>query len=391
MPLLRPPALARLDSKLRPLAVRLPPGLAVRLYSKGRRRFLDALAAERPAPYEPPRELARTLWGLRFRSPLGNAAGLFKNGQGYEVSWRQGAGYYLAGTTTAAPRGGNLAGGWGGGVAQPFAPYPRSGAASNWLGLPNDGDQAVAARIAELVRTERREGCPVGVSTAAAPGMEEDEAIVRLIEGLRLFAEAGADFLEVNESCPNTGEGAGEDGAGRGTPADLARRLERLAEGFLARRDRPLPVIVKFSVDTDAARVPGLVDTLVELGFDGVDFGNTSTDYAGLRQAVDPAERRLYDHFTSRFGGGVSGRPLRERSLALARAAADRARRVAPVVEGERAFHVVRTGGVETGPDLAATESAGMALAGWFTGYFEGFARHGHGVYRAIYEQALSA
>jgi dihydroorotate dehydrogenase len=386
MPLLRPATLARLDSKLRPVAVRLPPGLAVRLYSAGRRRFLDALAAERPEPVEPPRELGRDLWGLRFRSPLGNAAGMFKNGEGYEVSWRQGAGYWLAGTTTAAPRGGNR----GDGVAQPFAPYPRSGAASNWLGLPNEGDEAVAARIARVVRDERREGCPVGVSTAAVAGADEEEALAclrRLLRGLKLFEDAGADFLEVNESCPNTGDG----GADAATPADLARRLERIAEGFLARRERPLPVIVKFSVDTASERVPGLVDTLVELGFDGVDFGNTSTDYAGLRGAVDPAERRLYDHFTGRFGGGVSGRPLRERSLALSRAAADRAREVAPLVDGERAFHVVRTGGVETGADLAATESAGVMLAGWFTGYFEGFARHGHAVYRAIYEQALSA
>lgn len=387
MSLLPPATLARLDSKLRPVAVRLPPGLAVRLYSAGRRSFLDALAAERPEPREPPRELSRTLWGLRFRSPLGNAAGMFKNGDGYEVCWRQGAGYWLAGTTTAAPRDGNRAGG----VAQPFVPYPRSGAASNWLGLPNDGEEAVAARIAEVVRSERREGCPVGVSTAAVDGGGEGEELTRLLRGLKRFEDAGADFLEINESCPNTGDGAGGREA---TPADLARRLERIAEGFLARRERPLPVIVKFSVDTAPERVPGLVDTLVELGFDGVDFGNTSTDYAGLRDAVDPAERRLYDHFTGRFGGGVSGRPLRARSLALARAAADRARQVAPVVpmaKNERRFHVVRTGGVETGADLAATESAGVALAGWFTGYFEGFARHGHDVYRTIYEEALSA
>jgi dihydroorotate dehydrogenase len=390
MPLLPPVILARLDSKLRPVAVRLPPGLAVRLYSAGRRSFLDALAAERPEPREPPRELSRTLWGLRFRSPLGNAAGMFKNGDGYEVSWRQGAGYWLAGTTTASPRGGNLSGGWAGGVAQPFVPYPRSGAASNWLGLPNDGDEAVAVRIAEVVRSERREGCPVGVSAAAVAGADEGEAVARLdrlVRGLKLFQDAGADFLEINESCPNTGESESD----RTTPADLSRRLERVAEGFLVRRERPLPVIVKFSVDTAPERVPGLVDTLVELGFDGVDFGNTSTDYAGLRAAVDPAERRLYDQFTGRFGGGVSGRPLRERSLALARAAADRARQVAPVVNGERVFHVVRTGGVEAGADLAATESAGVALAGWLTGYFEGFARHGHDVYRTIYEQALSA
>jgi len=311
---------------------------------------------------------------------------MFKNGQGYELSWRQGAGYWLAGTTTARPRSGNR----GHGVSQPFAPYPRSGAASNWLGLPNDGDEAVAARLARL---ERRDGCPVGASTAAVPcpgggsggrggRTAGEDDISLLIRGLALYDQAGVDFLEVNESCPNTGapdESREEQWAGLGS------RLERIADGFLRRRRRPLPVIVKVSVDTDPALVPELLDRLVGLGFDGVDFGNTSTDYAALREAVAPPERRLYDLFTARFGGGVSGRPLRQRSLALVRAAAAHLADRPPA----REFHVVRTGGVETGADLAASQAAGAPLSGWFTGYFEAFARHGLGVYRAVYEGVL--
>lgn len=381
VPLRTPPTpaastLARWDSRLRPLLVRLPAPLAVRVYSRGRRYFLERLIAEAPEPYEPPAELARTLWGLRFRAPLGNAAGMFKNGQGYDLAWRQGAGYYLAGTTTSRPRPGNRAGG----VAQPFAPYPRSGAASNWLGLPNDGDEAVAARIA---RIERRPGFPLGVSTAAAPGLPEDQALGGLLGGLEAFERAGADFLEINESCPNTENGVPVREEWQG----LLRRLERVADGFLARRRRPLPVIVKFSVDTDPAEVPALIDALAELGFDGVDFGNTSTDYEALRGALEPGERPLYDHFRGHFGGGVSGRPLRQRSLALARAAAAR------IVERPpgRELHVVRTGGVESGCDLAASEAAGAALTGWFTGYFESLARHGHGLYREVYHELSAA
>lgn len=373
-----PETLARWEARLRPLLVRLPAPLAVRLYSAGRRRFLARLAAERPEPYEPPPKLARTLWGLRFRSPLGNAAGMFKDGGGYELAWRQGAGFYLAGTTTALPRPGNR----GNGV-QPFAPYPRSGAASNWLGLPNEGDEAVAARLARVVATERREGCPVGASTAAVaePWLSDGEALTALVRALERYERAGVDFLEVNESCPNTGDSRPVAEQWRG----LERRLERLAEGFLARRRRPLPVVVKFSVDTEPAQVPELLDRLVELGFDGVDFGNTSTDYAGLRGAIAGPERRLFDHFTGRYGGGVSGRPLKERSLAVARAAAEHLRRRPPA----RELHVVRTGGIETARDLAASEAAGAALSGWFTGYFEAFARDGHGLYRAAYEELL--
>ena len=407
-PYLPAPALARWEARLRPLLVRLPPALAVRLYSAGRERFLAALAAAQPEPYAPPEALARTLWGLRFRTPLGNAAGMFKRGEGYELSWRQGAGYWLAGTTTARLRTGNR----GGGANRPFAPYPRSGAASNWLGLPNPGHEAVAARIERIVREERRDGCPVGASLAAVadsgggsssqvaagsgqgdagprpasdPGAAQDEALAGLIEGLHLYERAGAEFLEVNESCPNTGEASPEDD--RAGWQALHRRLERVAEEFLGRRRRPLPVIVKVSVDTAPERLPELVDTLIELGFDGIDLGNTSTAYRALRPEIAGPERRLYDHFTGRFGGGVSGRPLKERSLALVRAASHHLARRRAEDGGRREFHVVRTGGIETAADLAASEGAGAPLSGWFTGYFEAFARRGHDLYRAVYEE----
>ena len=370
-----PDTLARWEGRLRPLLVALPASWVVRLYSGSRRRFLERLAAERPAPYAPPPALARTLWGLRFRAPLGNAAGMFKNGAGYELAARQGAGFFLAGTSTARPRAGNRAHG----VALPFAPYPRSGAASNWLGLPNPGDEAVAARLAAIQRAHRVEGCPVGASVAGCPELAGEERLTALVAGLEIYDAAGVDFLEINESCPNTGEAAPPE-------SELRRRLERIAEGFLARRRRPLPVIVKFSVDTRPDQVPGLVDTLVEMGYDGVNFGNTSASPALHEAAIAPAERRLFRHFSGRFGGGLSGRPLKSASLELARAAV----RHLGDAPGRREFHVIRTGGIEDAADLIASETAGIGLEGWYTGYFEAFARHGHRLYRALFEALAS-
>ncbi len=142
-------------------------------------------------------------------------------------------------------------------------------------------------------------------------------------------------------------------------------------------------MIVKFSVDTRPDQLPGLVDTLLEMGYDGVDFGNTSAVPALHETAIAPAERRLFRHYTARFGGGLSGRPLKSASLALAGAALDHL----AAHPGRREFHVVRTGGIETAADLAASEAAGIALDGWYTGYFEAFARHGHALYRELFEE----
>lgn len=368
---LAPETLARLEARLRPVLTRLPPLLAVQLYSLGRRRFIASF--HRYLPPEPfdPRGLGRTLWGLELRSPIGNAAGMFKTGEGYALAATQGAGAYLAGTTTAWPRTGNRRAG----VKLPFAPYPVSHAASNWLGLPNPGHQAVAEKLRGISRIK---GCPVGASAAACPDRRrsEEEKLAELALGLRAYEEAGVDFLELNESCPNTPDDP------RGFE-ELRARLDYLKESFLDRRARSLPVVVKFSCDTEVSQVPVLLDLLIALGFDGVNFGNTSTDYALHRQLIAGSEARLYDDFTSRFGGGLSGRPLARPSLRLCEVALRHLRQHPPGHE----FHVIRTGGIENAADIAASETAGIAFNQWYTGYFEAFARFGHGVYRELYRQ----
>ena len=372
---MNPELLAGFEARLRPLLTRLPPRLAVRVYSAGRRRFVDAFGRRPPAARWAPEGLERTLWGLRFRSPIANAAGMFKNGEGYEVVARQGAGFYLAGTTTHRPRRGNRRRG----VALPFAPYPRSGAASNWLGLPNVGHREVARRLEGL---RRRPGCPVAASAAVCPdpAVAAEDKLEQLVAGLERYRAAGVDLLEINESCPNTADDPGGF-------EQMRARLSYVAEHFLTRRlegrQRVLPVVVKLSCDTAPDDVAPVVASLIELGFDGVNFGNTSTAYARHRKRIARAERGLYDDFTRAFGGGVSGRPLKDDSLRLVTAATAHLERHPP----GREFHVVRTGGIEDAADVRASLAAGASLCQWYSGYFEAFARHGHRVYLRLYEE----
>lgn len=361
--------LASFESRWRPLLTRFPAALVVRLYSRGRQNFLRAFDGPAASAYTPI-GLERTLWGLRFRAPLMNAAGMFKNGESYSRVTGQGAGAYLAGTTTHRPRTGNRRRG----VSLPFAPYPRSGAASNWLGLPNRGHRNVAARLAKF---ERHEGVPIGVSLGAdpEPSLTVEEKLQGLVEGLELYQEAGVDFLEINESCPNTAEGPSG-------LSEIRARLGQVDEAFLARRSRILPVVVKFSCDTEPEQVPHLLDLLLELGFDGVNFGNTSTAYARHRPHLAAVERPLFDHFWKAYGGGLSGRPLKADSLELCRRAVEHRDRVGP----GREFHVIRTGGVEGGEDLRRSLDVGVALCQWYTGYFEAFGRWGDRLYREVFE-----
>jgi dihydroorotate dehydrogenase len=360
-------SIARLDHIVRPLAVHLPPPLATQMYSSGRNVFLSALTAEKPASVHIAEHHARTLWGLTFRNGLLNAAGMFKQGEGYETVWRQGAGGYLAGTTTAHKRTGNARNG----ITKPFAPYPRSRAASNWLGLPNDGHEAVAKRLAAF---ERKADFPIGASLMTAPESSGEEALRELVEGMEWYDKANVDFLEINESCPNVAHGAS-------TLDAIAERLAYIGQRFLQKRSRNLPVVVKFSTDTASADVEPLLDILLASGYDGVNFGNTSTNYTKHRAMLHADDQELFDYFTQTFGGGISGEPLRTSSLELVRAASTyiASQKLA------REFHIIRTGGVATVQDVEESFSAGASLCQWYTGYFERFAEDGHRLYGRMF------
>lgn len=363
--------LAKSEFALRTASTLLPPSLVVRAFTAGRNMFLPRFAKDVPtSSFVPPSDQGVTAWGLDFRFPLWNAAGMFKKGHGYDVVAAQGAGAFVSGTTTSRMRTGNVVKG----IAWPSTQYPNSHSASNWMGLPNEGHATVAARLGTVAKLP---GCPLGASVSAEPGLDAAQAIPELIEGMQRYADAGVDYLELNESCPNVpGHGGGHAVLDEG----LLSRLDAVAQAFLAKRARKLPVVVKLSTDTSLDQLPALLKALIERGFDGVILGNTSTRYAELREHVHQDDRKLYDYFTSTFGGGISGQLLRVSSLASSTAAVRALQHMKPQQE----FNVIRCGGVMTASDLEASRKAGVVLNQWYVGYFEGFAQHGHDVYREI-------
>jgi dihydroorotate dehydrogenase len=360
--------IAKLDHLARPVLTRLAPEMATQVYSAGRNVFLSAFFAEKPPHVRLPEEYTCKLWDIEFRSGIMNAAGLFKNGEGYDLSYRQGAGGYLAGTTTAHKRSGNSRNG----VAKPFAPYPHSHAASNWLGLPNSGHAVVAKRLADF---PHHVGFPIGASVMSAPESSGEQALEELVEGMQLYDRAGVHFLEMNESCPNVAHAQGA-----ASFEALSERLEYISSNFLKKRLRHLPVVVKFSTDTAPSDLPRLMDALLALGFDGINIGNTSTEYAKHRTTIAPADYAVYDYFTQTFGGGVSGEPLRASSLALVQSA----KQHLSSVRLDKEFHIIRTGGVASLADIKESRTAGASLCQWYTGLFERFAQDGHLLYKRL-------
>jgi dihydroorotate dehydrogenase len=365
----------------RPFAHYLSNERAVQMYSNGRKYFLSNYYAEHCEPYNPPLTLTRKLWGIPFRSGLMNAAGMFKNAESYELVKNQGAGGYLAGTVTVGARLGNKKEG----IHLPFVPYRNSHAASNWLGLPNSGTDELTKRI-QYIKTGESESnnrFPIGVSITRNPDQSEELGMINLVAALKQFEALGVDFIEMNESCPNT-EAQESKQSMREKNEKLEKRLQYIHEQYVKQRKRNMPIIAKFSTDTCELQLPFLLDMLLSYEFDGINLGNTSTQYEKIRHMIDEKDRALFDYFTKTFGGGVSGKPLKEKSLELA------ARAVAYNKIGGhgKEFHVIRTGGIDSAKDIVDSDNAGISMNMWFTGYFENLAKHGHDLYKALYEES---
>jgi len=365
-------ASAKIEGKLRPLVVsNFPSWASVFLFSQGRKLFLRQFVKEKPKKREIPKDLEVVCWGLRFQSPLMNAAGMFKDEDAYRVVSAQGAGAYLRGTDVWNPYKGNKKAL----IRNPVVSFPRSGASLNWLGLPGDG---IRVNFLHVLNAEKREGCPFGCSLMGDPRIkDEGERLEYLVEGMLSYASAGVDFLEDNFSCPNTGDH---------TPdlKHLRKQVRYVGDNFISIIDRKVPVIAKLSVDWPVRDVKETMDILFDAGFSGVNFGNTSVNYLQHGLNISVNERKLYKFFFELFGGGVGGRPLKEKSLELASEAARYVREGPP----EQEFHVIRTGGIESWSDVLQSRNEGISLNGWFTGYWEAFAKHGHDVYVETFREA---
>lgn len=304
------------------------------------------------------------LWGIKFRNKICNSAGMFKNGEGYDYSAQLGAGAYIGGTSTYNPRIGNNKKN----IDLPFVRLPKSKMTLNFLGLPNLGDEVLSKKIF----TEKKiDGCPIGWSVMRSPDFKIEEAEEKLIKSLFLYqANPQIDFLEVNVSCPNV----------KKSPQGILSSLRNISDEFLKKRTRHLPVVVKLSHDITEESLREILNSLVELGFDGVNLGNTSTEYSNYYSEVDESERSIFKTFTETFSGGIGGKALKNKSLKLCQLASQQLKNSTFKSE----FHIIRTGGIDSYEDLAESALAGVSLNQWQTGFFFKYLEHGEEVYKRM-------
>jgi dihydroorotate dehydrogenase len=291
------------------------------------------------APRAP--ELRVRAFGREWPGPIGLAAGFDKDARGYEALAALGFGFVEVGTVTPE--------------AQPGNPRPRmwrltaDRALLNRLGFNNRGVAAAAERLARPRRVA------LGVNVGKSRKTPAEAAIADYVTGAERLGPL-ADYLVVNVSSPNTPglRALQHVDTLRALLTEVRTALVRAATAA-ARRD-PIPLLVKIDPDLPDADIDAIADLALELGLDGIIATNTTITPRQLRSPAalvgEPPR------------GGISGAPLKGRSLAVLRRLRGRV--------GDRLV-LISVGGVETVDDVWERLRAGATFVQLYTAFiYEG-------------------
>jgi dihydroorotate dehydrogenase len=300
----------------------------------------------------------RTL-GLDLPGPLGLAAGFDKDALGADALGALGFAFVEVGTVTAQSQPGN--------PAPRLFRLVRDRALVNRMGFNNAGSATVAARLRVRDRSQGR-GVVVGVNIGKTRAVPEDEAVADYVASARMLADVAA-YLVVNVSSPNT-------------PGlrnlQAVERLRPLLVGVRAALDesgpRRVPLLVKIAPDLADEDIDAVADLALELGLDGIVATNTTITRDGLSSGAAQVE--------AVGSGGLSGAPLKDRSLAVLRRL--RARAGAGLV-------LVAVGGIETADDAWTRIQAGATLVQAYTAFIYGGPLWPHRINRDLARRARLA
>ena len=316
-------------SLVRPILFRLPPETAHEL-------ALHSLSLI------PPRLIARrfsnpiTRWGLSFPNPVGLAAGFDKNGVALQPLAALGFGFIEAGTVTYHAQPGN---------ARPrLFRLSEDQALINRAGFNNDGAAAFARRV-----EQHRPDCVLGVSIGKSKITPLEKATEDYLASFELVYNV-ADYIAINVSSPNTPQLRELQQSEQLTSllSALQARKRELQEQYR----KQVPLLVKLSPDLERGDLETIVDVLDRLQIEGIIATNTTVSRDNLRTGA----KRV----AACGEGGLSGKPLRDRST----------RMIAELYELTRGrIPLIGVGGIFNADDAWEKISAGASLVQLYTGF----------------------
>jgi dihydroorotate dehydrogenase len=268
----------------------------------------------------------KDLFGIRFPNPIGLAAGFDKNGVAIPAWAALGFGFIEIGTITAREQPGN--------PRPRIFRVPELEALINRLGFNNEGVEKIATRLEKLRAATRWPKIPVGINIGKSKVVPLEEAVSDYIQSFNRLRALG-DYFALNVSSPNT--------------PDLRKLQEQgaIEELFKAIQEQNSgkPLLVKIAPDLTFEQLDYILASALECKLAGIIATNTTIDH----QAV-PVEIRQT--------GGLSGKPLRTRSL-----------EILSYIKKHSFLPVISVGGIMNADDAIARFDAGADLIQIYTGF----------------------
>jgi len=285
--------------------------------------------------------LEKEVFGLKFRNPVGLAAGFDKNAEMIGEMANLGFGFVEVGTVTPLPQPGN---------PEPrMFRLPADSGLINRMGFNNHGVDVVAERIAAFRRNAKpyHKGLIIGGNIGKNKVTPNEDAVSDYIKCFdRLFDVV--DYFVVNVSSPNTpGLRALQ------VKEPLMQLLKTLQQRNL-KNGISRPILLKIAPDLTNEQLDDIVEIVQQTGIAGIIATNTTINRDGL---VSKAELKNET-------GGLSGKPLTKRSTEVIGYLTKKS---------NGSFPIIGVGGIHSPEDAIEKINAGASLVQLYTGFiYEG-------------------
>jgi dihydroorotate dehydrogenase len=276
--------------------------------------------------------LERELFGLRFKNPVGLAAGFDKDGKYFRLMDALGFGFIELGTVTPRGQAGN---------PQPrLFRLPQDDALINRMGFNNDGVDALVERLKKGKPKNLIIGGNIG-KNKVTPNEDAEQDYFHCFEALFPYV----DYFVVNVSSPNTPN-----------LRDLQEKepLSRLLQGLQDRnqqKDTPKPIFLKIAPDLTDGQLDDILEIVTQTKITGLIATNTTISREGL--STPDAEVDTIG------AGGLSGQPVKARSTEVIRYLHEKSGGKVPIIG---------VGGIASAEDAIEKLRAGAVLVQVYSG-----------------------
>ena len=277
------------------------------------------------------KRLEQELFGLTFPNPVGLAAGFDKDAKLYHELSNFGFGFIEIGTLTPKGQDGN--------PKKRMFRLPEDQGLINRMGFNNQGVEAAVKRL------RKNRGVLIGGNIGKNKSTPNEEAVNDYIYCFNALFDH-VDYFVVNVSSPNTPNlRALQD------KEPLTHLLATLKD-LNNKKDTPKPILLKIAPDLTEEQLLDIIEIVTSVKIDGVIATNTTLSREGLHS---PNKEQM---------GGLSGKPLKDRSTAVIRFL---------VEKSNAAFPIIGVGGIHKPEDAIEKIKAGASLVQLYTGFvYEG-------------------